>query len=235
MKTPLLVALSLLSFAASQTLAQEEKRLIPSITVVGTAEASAKPDMAQVQVGVTTQSETAAAALKANTASMEALFKTLEDRKIDKKDIQTSNFSVHPVYKPNPRGEQAPTIVGYQVTNQVSVKVRDLANLGAVLDEVVGKGANQVQGISFSKAEPSPIQDQARLKALADARRKAELYAGAAGVEVGKVLLIQETTPHVPMPQMYGGAMLSRAEASVPVAPGEQTYHSSITVTYAIK
>lgn len=240
MKTNLLVALSVIAFVSSQAYAQDEKKLIPSITVVGTGEASAKPDMAKVQVGVTTQSETAAAALKANSASMEALFKVLQDRKIDKNDIQTSNFNVHPVYKPiprgeTPRGERSQTIVGYQVTNQVSIKVRDLANLGGVLDEVVGKGANQVHGINFSKAEPSPIQDQARLKAMTDARRKAELYAGAAGVEVGKVLLIQEATPHVPQPQMFAGAAMSRGDSSVPVAPGQQTYHSSITVTYAIK
>jgi uncharacterized protein YggE len=236
MKAYLLLALALVAMMASEALAQDEKKMVPSITVVGTGEASAKPDMAQVQVGVTTQSETAAAALKANSTAIEALFKVLENRKIDKNDIQTSNFNVHPVYKPNQPGvETAPTIIGYQVTNQVSVKVRDLAQLGAVLDEVIVKGANQIHGVSFSKAEPSPIQDQARLKALADARRKAELYAGAAGVEIGKVLLIQEATPHVPMPQMFGGDMAMRAESSVPVAPGQQTYHASITVTYSIK
>jgi uncharacterized protein YggE len=241
MKTNLFVALSLLVVVSAQAKAQDEKKLTPSITVVGAGEASAKPDMARIQVGVTTQAETAAAALKANTVSMEALFKVLQDRKIDKNDIQTSNFNVHPVYKQiprgeMPRGERSQTIVGYQVTNQVSIKVRDLANLGGVLDDVVGKGANQVHGISFSKAEPSPILDQARLKAMADARRKAELYAGAAGVEVGKVLLIQEATPHVPQQQMFAGAALARgADSSVPVAPGQQTYHSNITVTYSIK
>jgi hypothetical protein len=146
--------------------------------------------------------------------------------------VQTSSFSVTPLYKRGPHGEQLPEIVGYRVGNAVRVKVRKLDSLGQVLDEVVQQGANQVHGVSFSIAEPTAPLDEARRKAMADARRKAELYAKEAGVEVGRVLLIQEQTPHLPGPLFVGGA---RAEAAgVPIAEGELDFAAVISVTYAI-
>jgi uncharacterized protein YggE len=210
--------------------AAEIEPLVPSITVVGSGKSSARPDMAQIQVGVVTEAPLAAKALKDNNDAMSRLFSTLDARGIAKKDVQTSSFSVVPQYKRGPHGEQVPEIVGYRVSNQVAVKVRKLDSLGQVLDEVVQQGANQVQGVSFAIAEPNPLLDEARRKAMASARRKAELYAKEAGVEVGRVLLIQEETPHVPRPLAMG---LSRAEG-VPVAEGEQEFGASITVTYAI-
>jgi uncharacterized protein YggE len=114
----------------------------------------------------------------------------------------------------------------------VRVKVRQLDSLGEVLDQVVGQGANHVQGVGFAVAEPTPVLDEARRKAVADARHKAELYAREAGMEVGPVLLIQEETPHLPRPPLLGAA---RAEAAaVPVAEGELEFGASITVTYAM-
>ena len=149
--------------------------------------------------------------------------------------MQTSNFSVQPQYKQGQPGQQRAEIVGYQVSNQVRVQVRKLDALGPLLDGAVGEGANQMQGVSFSVAEPDPLLDEARRQAMADARRKAELYAKAAGVDVGRVLLIQEDTPRLPEP-LYRGMMMARGAASdaVPVAAGEQEFHASITVTYAI-
>jgi len=211
--------------------AAEKQPLVPSITVVGSGKSSARPDMAQIQVGVVTEAPLAAKALKDNNDAMNRLFSTLEARGIARKDLQTSNFSVVPQYKRGPHGEQLPEVVGYRVSNQVAVKVRKLDSLGQVLDEVVQQGANQVQGVSFSVAEPTPLLDEARRKAMADARRKAELYAKEAGVTVGRVLLIQEATPHVPGPLVTG---LGRAEAGVPIAEGEQEFGASVTVTYAI-
>jgi uncharacterized protein len=173
--------------------AQERSHpLVPSITVVGSDEVSAKPDMAEIQVGVVTQAQAAVKAVNDNTEAMQKLFKALGTRGIKDKDLQTSNFSVSPQYRHGPRGEQLPEIAGYQVNNDLRIKVRKLDQLGEILDELVNQGANNVHGISFSVAEPRPLQDEARKKALADARRKAELYAGAAGVKVGRVLLIEE-------------------------------------------
>jgi uncharacterized protein YggE len=212
--------------------AGEKQALVPSLTVVGSGKVSARPDMAQVQVGVVTEAPSAAKALKDNNATMARLFSTLDARGIARKDVQTSGFGVAPQYKRGPHGEQLPQVVGYRVSNAVRIKVRKLDALGQVLDEVVQQGANQVQGVSFSVAEPTPLLDEARRQAMAEARRKAELYAKEAGVEVGRVLLIQEQTPHLPRPLAAGFA---RAEAAgVPIAEGEQDFGASITVTYAI-
>jgi uncharacterized protein YggE len=205
--------------------------MTPSITVVGSGEVSAKPDMAQIQVGVTTESPTAAKALKANNEAMERLLKTLTEKGIADKDMQTSNLSVSPRYE-NPQPGKRAELVGYEVTNQVLIRVRKLAGLGEILDELVSKGANQVHGISFSVAEQDPLLDQARVKAMQEAQRKATLYAAVAGVKAGRVLRIEEATPHVPTPQFFGVAA-TRA-AAVPIAPGEQQYHASVTVTYAL-
>ncbi len=212
--------------------AEEKQALVPSLTVVGSGKVSARPDMAQIQVGVVTEAPSATKALKDNSDAMARLFATLDGRGIARKDVQTSNFSVTPQYKRGPHGEQMPEIVGYRVSNAVRVKVRKLDALGQVLDAVVQQGANQVQGVSFSVAEPTALLDGARRKAVADARRKAELYAKEAGVAVGRVLLIQEQAPHVPGPLFVGAA---RAEAAgVPIAEGELDFGATITVTYAI-
>lgn len=207
--------------------------LVPSMTVVGESEVLVKPDTATVQVGVVTQGASAAKALKDNNAAMQGLFKTLAARKIAEKDIQTSNFGVTPRYHRDPESGEPPEVIGYRVTNQVRVKVRDLAALGEVLDEVVAAGANRVQGVSFSVAAPDELLDDARRKAVADARRKADLYAKAAGVKVGRVLLVQEQSPQLPRPKVFGLARDSAA--SVPVAPGELEFGARITVTYAIE
>src|SRR5262249_43538113 len=142
---------------ASFARADDDRPLVPSITVVGTGEASARPDMAHLQIGVVTQSASAGEALRSNNDAMDRLLKALAARDIAEKGGQTSNFSVPRQYRRGPHGQMEPEIVGYQVSNQVHVKVRQLATLGAVLDEVVRKGANQVQGITFSVAEPQPI------------------------------------------------------------------------------
>jgi uncharacterized protein YggE len=233
MKTLVLALLSVLAAGClAPAWAEEKQALVPSLTVVGSGKVSVKPDMAQIQVGVVTEAVSAARALKDNNEAMARLFATLDGRGIARKDVQTSNFSVTPQYKRGPHGEQLPEIVGYRVSNAVRIKVRQLDALGQVLDEVVQQGANQVQGVNFAVAEPTPLLDEARRKAMADARRKAELYAREAGVEVGQVLLIQEQTPHAPGPLVMS---FGRAEAAgVPLAEGELDFGTSITVTYAI-
>lgn len=230
--TMALLGVALAGLALPAAGADEKQPLVPSITVVGSGKASARPDMAQVQVGVVTQAPSAAKALQDNNEAMAKLLRAVEGHGIAKKDVQTSNFAVMPQYRRGPHGEQLPEIVGYEVNNEARVKVRQLDALGQVLDDVVQQGANRVQGISFSIADPTPLQDEARRKAMADARRKAELYAKEAGAEVGMVLLIQEQTPHPPMPEFRGVALAGAG--AVPVAPGEQELQASITVTYAL-
>jgi hypothetical protein len=225
--------LAVLLLPALAVAADNDRPLVPSITVVGSDHVSAKPDMAEITVGVLTEDPVAGQALKANNVAMEELLKFVAGRGIAEKDVQTTAFNVSPQYQHDPKGQKLPRLVGYQVSNQVRVKIRQLALLGPVLDEVVGKGANQVHGIGFSVAEPTGLLDEARKKAMDDARRKAELYANAAGVTLGRVLLIQEQTPHIPVPRQ----MFTRSAdgGAVPVAAGELEFHASITVTYAIK
>lgn len=222
--------------AASPGFALEMKDLPPSVSVTGEGHAYAKPDQAQISMGVTSDAKTAAVALKTNTDKMTSLFSTLKSKNIADKDILTSNFSVNPQYRyDNINGQQRASIVGYQVSNEVTVKIRNLPSLGDILDAVITAGANNVNGISFSLAEPGNVLDQARQKAMADAKRKAELYAGAAGVKVGRVLYITESSGSIqpPRPMM----MMARAAVSeaVPISAGEQESTATITVIYAIE
>lgn len=212
--------------------AEDNPHVVPSLTVVGAGKVSAKPDMAQITLGVVTDAPQAAKALADNNEAMTKLFSSLDGLGIARKDVQTSNFSVVPQYRRGPRGEQQPEIVAYRVSNAVRVKVRKLESLGQILDEVVHLGANQIQGIGFSVAEPAPLLDAARRQAVADARRKAELFSKEAGVSIDRVLTIQEGTARVPRPPMMG---LARPEAAVvPIAEGEMDFEASVTVTYAI-
>src|SRR5262249_18539917 len=157
----------------------------------------------------------ASKALAENNTAMQQLLNTLKARGIAERDIQTSNFSVVPQYKRNPQGQYGPEIVGYQVSNQVHIKVRRLTSLGEILDELVGQGANQIQGISFGVAERNRLLDDARKRAMADARRKAELYAASAGVGVGRVLLIEEQSARPPRPYA-AGLQMAMVKSEVP-------------------
>lgn len=227
----LLVALALGATACAPMGPGGHHHRTSTITVAGTGTVSAAPDMAEITSGVVTQAPTAAQALAASSQAMERLLQALGALGIAARDIQTTNISVAPLRRQG-RDGQPPEITGYEVTNQVRVKVRDLPRLGRVLDQQVGQGANLVHGIQFGRQEPVPLQDEARKRAMADARRKAELYAGAASLRVGRVVAVQE-----------GGAASPRAEiaprmamsAAVPVAPGEQEIQASVTVTFTLE
>jgi uncharacterized protein YggE len=205
----------------------------PSVTVVGTGEAHGKPDFAQIQVGVVTEAHTAAEALKKNNEAMSQLIVMIRKRGIEDRDLQTVQFNVSPRYNYDKTQQEPPKISGYQVTNEVHVRVRNLTTLGAFLDETISLGANQVRGISFGVAEPAQLMDEARKKAIADAQRRARVFAEAAGVKLGKPLRIDEQAGGRPGP--YPVARMEAAAASaVPIAPGEQTFSITVTVSYAI-
>lgn len=205
----------------------------PSITVAGTGESHGKPDFAQVQVGVVTEAPTAAEALKKNNEAMSQLIVMIRKRGIEDRDLQTVQFNVSPRYKYDKNQQEPPKIAGYQVTNEVRVKVRNLLALGAFLDETVSLGANQVRGISFGVAEPAQLMDEARRKAIADAQHRARVYAEAAGLKLGQPIRIDEQAGGRPGP--YPMARMDAAAASaVPIAHGEQTFSVTVTVSYAI-
>lgn len=209
-----------------------------SISIEGRGEVRATPDMATINSGVTTQGATAREALDANTAAMAELIEALKDAGIEARDIQTSGFSVNPNYVySDARDEQGyslpPKVQGYQVFNTVNVVVRDLGELGAILDKSVTIGANTINGVSFSVADPAELYNEARQAAFADARTKAELYATAAGATLGELESISEMQGYdspQPYPQ-YARAELSAA-APVPVEAGEVSFAITVKVEW---
>lgn len=220
------------SVAPAQDRADHD-RLIPSITVSGRGEVRVRPDIAQINVGVVTQSESAAEALRQNNEAMKKLLALLKQRGIAEKDIQTIDFSVTPQRQYDRQQPMPPKIVGYQVTNQVRVIVRQLDSLGAILDAVVQEGANQINGIGFDVDNPERILDDARREAIRDAKRKAELYAEAVNGRLGPVLRIQEQARE-PVPQPMYTRMAMATESAVPIASGQQTLEASVSVTYRL-
>jgi uncharacterized protein YggE len=203
-----------------------------TVTVSGAGTVAAPPDMAEITTGVTTQAPTAAQALAANSQAMEKLLQSLGGLGVAARDVQTTNISVSPVRRQGRNEGRAPEIVGYEVSNQVRVKVRDLSRLGRVLDQQVEQGANSVYGIRFGLVDPAPLLDEARKRAMADARHRADLYATAASLKVGRVIAVQEAGAASPRPEMAARAMMSGA---VPVAPGEQEIQASVSVTFSLE
>jgi len=207
------------------------------IAINGVGEVSAAPDTAFITSGVTTQGATAREALDANTKAMAELIETLKSSGIEARDIQTSGFSVNPNYvysdARDANGYQLPPkINGYQVFNTVNVRVRELASLGSVLDKAVTVGANTINGVSFSVADPSDLYDQARKLAFADARKKAELYAEVAGERLGDIDNITESQGYSqPQPYMMR-AVADSAGAPVPVESGELSFQINVAVTW---
>lgn len=231
---PLLLATTL---SATPVFAQEAT-MSGNISISGVGEVTAAPDTAFVNSGVTSQGATAREALDANTKAMGELIETLKAAGIEARDIQTSGFSVNPNYvysdARDANGYQLPPkITGYQVYNNVNVRVRELAKLGSVLDKAVTVGANTINGVSFSVADPSKLYDEARKAAFADAKVKAQLYADVAGEELGKIRSINETQGMgTPMPQMMKASADTLSAGAVPVEGGELSYSINVQVTW---
>ena len=207
------------------------------ITVSGKGEVSAAPDTAWISSGVNTQAKTAADALEENNQLMGEVIEVFLDADIEEKNIQTSGFNVHPVYDYS-RDNKPPKLAGYQVTNNVTVKVTDLKKLGDLLDDVVESGSNQISGIRFGFADDEALLDQARKAAIANAKKKAKLYADAADVDVGDVISISEMGIRAPQPVYHRAEMAAQSkmmDSSVPVMGGEQEISASVTVVYELE
>ncbi len=227
--------------AATPAIAQDRAPPLRTMSMVGHGEVKSAPDMAIVTLGVIREARTAREALSANNAAMRKVMVTVTAAGIADKDIQTSGFSVQPKYiypKQSATGERKPPqIVGYTVSNNVSVIVRNLDLLGPVLDGVVGAGSNQINGVSFSIAEPKPLRNQARKLATADAIAKAELYAQAAGVTLGPIQSISEQGSRRPPQPVLRQARTLALEAAdtVPIARGEHSIVMQVYITWQIK
>jgi uncharacterized protein YggE len=185
------------------------------LTVVAEGRTKIAPDIATINVGVVTEAPTADAAVAKNTAQMNKVMAALKRVGIADKDIQTSNLSVNPQYQYGQN--EPPKLTGYQASNNVSVKVRNLKNIGKAVDAVVTDGSNQVSGVSFGLDDDTKAMDAARMDAVKKARAHAEIYAAAAGLKVERILSISE------------------AGAPPPVSPGELDIAINVTVTFTLK
>jgi uncharacterized protein YggE len=205
----------------------------PALTVVGSGEAAARPDTAEVQAGIVSEATTAREALNANTAAMQALYKTLATFNIAERDVQTAAFNVSPMYAREERRGQPPRIVAYRVENRVRLTSRALDRLGELLDALVTQGANTIHSIQFRVGNPGPVLDQARQAAVEEARHKATLYARTAGLALGRVVALREEQAPLPTPLPVSERMMA-AEAAVPMAPGEATFTVRVIMTYEL-
>jgi uncharacterized protein len=204
----------------------------PQARVIVDGEGSVRvaPDYAQVNAGVTTRAKTAKQATAANSKLMSAVTAALVNAGIGQKDIQTSRFSVEPVYVSQGANTES-KLTGFSASNQVNVRVRQIAKVGEILDRLVTAGATNVGGVSFLHSDLSRTLDNAREAAIADARRKAEVYAHAAGLTLGRVAWITEESGYAP--PFPVGAPRALA-AAVPISPGEDTLRVQITVGFEI-
>lgn len=203
------------------------------LSVSATADAKRVPDVATISTGVVTQAADANAAMRANAAQMDKVMAAIRAAGIAERDIQTSGISLNPNYK---YGEnQPPTIVGYQASNTVNVKVRDLSKLGRVLDTLVAQGANQVNGPSFEVDKPDEAYDEARVAALKKAQARALTYADALGLKVRRIVSISEGGASFPRPMPMIQAMAADSmQKETSVAPGESTLSVNIDVVFEL-
>jgi len=222
-----------LSVAPAQAQGAEPKTPAEArVIVIGEGSVSVTPDYARIRSGVSTSAKTVSEASDANAKIMSNMIAALADAGIAKKDIQTSEFSIEPVYaSPTPSG--GPKLAGYRVSNQVNVAIRQIAQVGDVLDRLVKAGATDVGSVAFLVSDREKALDQAREAAIANARHKAELYARASGLNLGRVAWITESADFGPILPM-GVERSKMASAPVPIETGEDTMTARVTVGFDI-
>jgi uncharacterized protein YggE len=226
------IGLAAVALAGALLTAPARAQIIPpaAISVTGEATVLVPPDLAEIGGGVTSEAKTAREASEANNAAMGKVLQALKGAGIEEKDVQTARLSLQPQSAPNRSGPSA--IAGYRASNRVTVRVRDVTKVANVIDTLVGAGANEIGGINFVVSQASKLLDEARERAVADARRKAEIYAKAAGVTLGAPLSISEEGNSAPVPYRRMAAGMA---VSAPVAQGEETLAVTVSVSWAIK
>ena len=223
-----LIALSVVAGLGTTGRAEAEEMRVPTIVVDGTGSVDAAPDMATGTLGVQARAEAADAALTATSEAAARVLETLSGLGIAARDIQTRAITLNPVYAQRSRDDgEPPEIMGYEASNEVSVRVRALEELGEVLDSVAGAGANNLQGLRFGLSAPEPLRDAARAAAVTEALRQARIYAEAAGLGLGKLLSI-EARGRSGGPVMMESASFARA--AVPISTGDVSVTDSVTV-----
>lgn len=202
-----------------------------TITVTGSATVNVVPDMATITLGVTTNGDTAGAAIAANNEAVSAVIARLIASKISDRDMQTSSLSVNPNWVMNAAGT-GQEVKGYVAYNMLTVQIRTLSEAGSILDAVITDGANTLNGLTFGLQDQRPVEDEARKAAVADALARAKLFAEAAGEKLGPIVSISEGGGYVPPVPMF-----SKMEAAspVPVAAGEVGVSAAVTIVWQLK
>lgn len=240
LRTQSLAALTglVIAFSAMPALA-DDNDVIPQISVSATGMADVAPDMAIINLTVLRQADTAREALDANTDAMAQVLDAMRGEGIEDRDLQTANFNIQPriVYPEPTNGVRPPPVItGYDVSNSLTVRVRDLDRLGAILDQSVTLGVNQGGGIMFTNDDPAAALDEARTEAMQIAIAKAQTLTEAAGIGLGRILSIAENSNQPrPVPMARSDMAMVAAEAApVPIAAGENTYRVTVNVTFEL-
>ena len=204
----------------------------PKLTVTGEGEAVAVPDMATVSLGVSAQNADAGTAMDEASKVAEAILARLDAMGIAARDRQTSDVGLQPIWNNPTNSDNAPEITGYEASNRLTVRVRDLDQLGEVLGAVTEDGANRLSGLSFGLQDPDPVTEAARRDAVEDAMARAKVLAEAAGVTLGPVVSISENGGggYAPSPMPMMEARMSAA----PVAAGESTINARVTMVFEL-
>ena len=224
----------------TSSLAWASEKPVPQISVVGEASVNVAPDLAMIDLAVVREADTARQALSQNNEAMEKVIAALKESGIASKDLQTSGLSIQPkyqYYRPKQGQEQRPPkIVGYRVSNNLSVRIRDLAKVGEVLDKSVTLGVNSGGHIRFGNDDPSSHIAKARSKAMGDAIDKATTLLKAAGAKLGPIVTISEHSSQPrPVPMARGKMMAEAMDASaVPIEAGESSYSVNVSVSWEI-
>jgi hypothetical protein len=239
MKSKLLAAAALAilapAAAGAQTPAAVQAITGTRLDLNVTGEVSRVPDIAIISAGVVTRAATATAALEQNAQRMERVRSALRRAGIEERDIQTSNISLNPEYR---YAENVPPrLVGYTASNQVNVRFRDIRNTGKILDALVAEGANQINGPNLTIDEPEAALDEARMKAIANGRARADLYARALGMRVVRLLSVSEGGGHsVPPPVvMMRAEAMSAGRADTKIEPGQQEVQVTVTMSFELQ
>lgn len=227
----ILFPISLVLLLAAPALADQTQR---RITVQGQGKVAATPDMVTISVGVEHSAASAGQAMVKTSEDLARLIALLKQAGIEARDIRTGNLHLSPIYpKKKAYNSAPPKPAGYRAGGTLNVRVREIDRAGALLDKLIAAGVNRVGGLAFSIGEPEPLKNEARRAAVADAKARAALYATAAGVELGKILTIDEGRVAPPRPEFQ--AMRASAMRADAIAPGEQEIRATVTITFAIK
>ena len=234
------LALAAIPMAAGMAQAQTVPVQVPVMTgtrldVSATGEVTRVPDIAIISAGVQTLQPTATAAIEENAARMERVRAALKRAGIDDRDIQTSSINLNPEYQYDQN--RPPRLTGYRATNTVNVKFRDLKRTGAILDALVAEGANQINGPSLTIDKPEAALDEARTKAIANGRARAELYASALGMRVVRLISVSEGGGYnVPPPMPMMAQMAERgAAADSKIDPGTQQLQVNVSMSFELR